>query len=188
MAIHDIMPWTAAEGGHEIIVTAQMEDAATIDTADTSWLQGEVLLLDPTTGNVQVIADGIENVTAFHYIAAAGSGGLITHNNLVEGATPMNVMVPMYPLLGPSSGFFYTENVVTSSDTQLTAAQKAAIFVGDTVGLWRDNTAVAGGPNGTFSVNTAGTGLQVFKKLDAQGRDSDISGAACLAFVIGSNV
>ena len=174
MATQDIMPYDSAHGGHERIVHFHMADSVTDNTTNTSWRAGEVLIQVPATGEISVIADGIENVLVTHYIAAAGSADLIQYHNSTSGAATHAIMVPCYPITGNEGGTFITENAVTSSDTLLTAAQMDALFVGDTVGLWRDNTATGvanNGENGTFSVNSAGTGLQLIRKLDALGRE-----------------
>lgn len=190
MATHDIMPHTSPLGQVNRVVTARMGALTTNRTADTSWRTGEVLIINTAVGDVDVIADGIEDILTTHYIAAAGSEDLIQANNGTSGAATHNITVPMYPLTGPNAGYFITRFAVTSSDTLLTQAQMDAILVGDTVGLWRDNvaTGVAGsGENGRFSVNTAGTGLKLVQKLDTLGRDSDQTGSGTTFFVVTTN-
>jgi len=187
MATHDIMPYESPLGGHDAIVTASTTDAATRIVTNTSFREGEMLLLDVATGCVAVIPDGIEAVTTNHYIAACSSEGLLELNNIADATTPCNLTVAMYPLTGPNAGSFVTKYICTTTDTQLTAAERLLIMVGDTVGLHRDNTATGvahNGENGRFGINTASTGLKITKKLDALGRDADISGEAVAAFVV----
>lgn len=190
MARFDIMPVTDPLGGHARVATARLGALSTVNTADTSFREGEVLLVDTAVGDVNVIADGIENITTDHYIAAVSSEGIITFHGFTSGAATHDAVVQMYPLTGADAPYFITQYAVTSTDTQLTTAQKDAILVGDTVGLWRDNTATGdtnNGENGRFSVNTAGTGLKLVRKLDADFRDADISGAGTVYFVVTSN-
>ena len=189
MARFDIMPADAALGGHNRVSHIRMGALTTNRTADTSWREGEVMLLNVSAGDIDVIPDGTENITINHYIAAAASEDLIAYHNGTSGAATHDIMVPCYPLLGPDAGTFITQYVVTGSDTQLTSTQKDAILVGDTVGLWRDNTATGitrNGENGRFAVDTGATGLRVLAKLDANGRDCDgPNGGTCVYFVVG---
>jgi len=190
MARFDIRPFASPRGGHDMVLHFTTDSTATYLTADSSWREGEVLLQDVAAGDIQVIADGVEAVTTNHYIAAASSQAVLEAKGVASGTATPGVTVPVYPLTGPNSGYFITRNVVTGSDTQLTSAQKDAILVGDTVGLWRDNTATgvaSNGENGTFSVDTGSTGLKLLRKLDAQGRDTDVSGQTCVYFVVGQN-
>lgn len=173
-----------------MIVHFAVGDASTYNTADTSWREGEVLLQNVAAGDIDVIADGTENITTNHYIAAESSQHVLELRGLASGGATPRAMVACYPLTGPHAGNFITSNVVTGSDTLLTSAQKDAILVGDTVGLWRDNTATGvtnNGENGTFAVDTGATGLKLLRKLDAQGRDTVMSGQTCVYFVVGQN-
>lgn len=191
MARFDIMPFTAHQGGHNMVLPFPVGDASTFNTANTSWREGEVLLLDAAAGDINVIADGIENVLIGHYIAAESSQFALESRGIASAAATPAATVSCYPIVGREAGAFITTNAVTSSDTLLTSAQMDAILIGDTVGLWRDNTATGvanDGENGTFAVNTAGTGLQLLRKLDADGRDVHMVGAAgTVFFVVGNN-
>lgn len=190
MSKRDIRPFDSHQGGHTRVYIYLVGGSSTYNTADTSWREGEVLLVDVAAGDINVIADGTENVTTNHYIAAESSEGILTMAGVASGTALPRVMTACYPLTGPDAGTFITRNVVTGSDTLLTSAQKDAILVGDTVGLWRDNTAtgvVNDGENGTFAVDTGATGLKLLRKLDANGRDCDISGQTCVYFVVGTN-
>jgi hypothetical protein len=190
MARYDIRPSDAPHGGHNRVLHFTVGASSTFNTADTSWREGEVLLQDVAAGDINVIADGVEAVTTNHYIAAASSQATLELAGVASGSATPRVTVPVYPLTGPDAGTFITANVVTGSDTLLTSAQKDAILVGDTVGLWRDNTAtgaVNDGENGTFAVDTGSTGLKLLRKLDANGRDTDVSGQTCVFFVVGQN-
>jgi hypothetical protein len=146
---------------------------STSTAANTSWREGEIGLLAAATGDIDVIADGAESVTTNHYIFATSSEGEIQKGNLTSGAATHDWLVPVYPLTGPDAGEFVTENVVTNSDVLLTAAQIAALFPGDTCGLWRDNTAGGvGAENGVFALDTnAAGGLKIVRILDSLGRD-----------------
>lgn len=191
MATQDIMPYDSHMGGHTRVHHFRMGAATTSATADTSWRQGEVLLQNVAAGDIDVIADGTENVTTNHYIAAAGSADLLQTHGATSGAATHDILVPVYPLTGPFASTFITRFVVTGSDVLLTSAEKDAILVGDTVGLWRDNTATGvtnNGENGRFAVDTGATGLKLLRKLDANGNDCDgPNGGTCVFFVVGDN-
>ena len=190
MAKRDINVHAAAEGGSEMVLHFPVGASSTFNTADTSWREGEVLLQNVAAGDIDVIADGVEAVTTNHYIAAESSQAVLEFRGIASGTAAPRALVAVYPLTGPQAPQFITRFVVTGSDTQLTSAQKDAILVGDTVGLWRDNTATGianDGENGRFSVDTGGTGLKLLRKLDAQGRDTAESGQTCVFFVVGQN-
>lgn len=190
MARYDIRPVNSPRGGHSTVIAFPVGASSTYNTADTSWREGEVLLQNVAAGDIDVIADGVEAVTTNHYIAAESSQFALESRGIASGDATPAALVSVYPITGPDAGHFITRNVVTGSDTQLTSAQKDAILIGDTVGLWRDNTATGvtnNGENGTFSVDTGSTGLKLLRKLDAQGRDTAESGATCVYFVVGQN-
>ncbi len=187
MATHDIMPWSSPRGGHDRVLTFRMGALSTDITTNTSFRAGEPMLQAVGTGDIDVIADGALNPGTNHYVAAASSQQLISLNGGTSGAATHNIEVPVWAFFGPDAGYFVTQYVVTGSDVQLTTAQKDAIFVGDTVGLNRDNTATGvanNGENGRFSVDTGGTGLKLINKLDDRGRQSDISGQPTVFFVV----
>jgi len=190
MARYDIRPFESPMGGHTKVLHFPVGASSTFNTADTSWREGEVLLQNVAAGDIDVIADGVEAVTTNHYIAAESSQAVLEFRGIASGTAAPAALVAVYPLTGPDAGTFITRNVVTGSDTLLTSAQKDAILVGDTVGLWRDNTATGvtnDGENGTFAVDTGSTGLKLLRKLDANGRDTAESGGTCVFFVVGQN-
>jgi hypothetical protein len=193
MATQDIMPFNSPHGGHDRIVTARLGALSTINTTNTSFREGEPLLLDVAAGDVNVIADGDSNVTTNHYIAAVSSQGVIETHNLTSGAATHDALVQMYPMTGADAPYFISQYVVTgaASDVLLTSAQKDAILVGDTLGIHRDNTATGitnNGENGRMSFDTNGTGLKLVRKLDANLRDTDGPlGGTCVWFVVTSN-
>lgn len=187
MARHDIMPFESPHGGHDAIVTASTEDATTRIVTNTSFREGEPLFMTVAAGTMAVADDGAIAVTTNFYIAAVSSEGLLDHYNVADATTPCNITIPMYPLTGPDAGSFVTEYIGTNSDVALTAAERLAIMVGDTVGFRRDNVAtgdVGNGENGRFMIDTGSTGLKITKKLDAAGRDADISGQAVARYVV----
>jgi hypothetical protein len=152
-------------------------------TASTSWEVGEPLLLAVATGDIDLVADGATNPTAnLIFIAAASSAGLLQLHNGVSGAATHNIMVPCWAL---ESGCEYVAKWMYTASDVIIAMDPAVIFVGDTVGLWRDDLAGGTGPNaeslagvnGDFGVNTGGTGLSITGYLDADGRHANESGA-----------
>jgi hypothetical protein len=190
MATRDIMPYMSPRGGHDFIVTASTEDATTRIVTNTSFREGEPLFMTVAAGTMAVIDDGASAVTTNFYVAAVSSAGLLNLNEIADATTPCNIPISMYPLTGPNAGHFVCQYIVTNSDTQLTAAERLAIMVGDTVGLWRDNTATGvanNGENGRMSIDTNTTGMSITRKLDVLGRDADISGQAVHSYVFINN-
>lgn len=187
MGLQDIMPFASPHGGHDKIYMIQMGALTTSATTSTSWRQGEMMLQAVGTGDIDVIPDGIEDVTTNHFIAATSSEHELQLANLTSGAATHAWLVPMYPLTGPDAGQFISQYAVTGSDTLLTTTQKEAILVGDTVGLWRDNVAVTLGENGRFSVNTGGAGLKLIRKLDVNKNDTAMTGNEAVWFVVESD-
>ena len=182
MSQFDIMPRSAAEGGHEKERTYRMGGGTTSGAANTSWQRGEVLILDPAAGDVNTAPDGASDPTSaanIPIIAAASSAGLIETEGGTSGAASHRIMTPCYDF--DSAQAYVTRNVFNGNDTNIGPGGSNAmtgVFVGVTCGLWRDNTATGqpDGVNGTFGIDIGGSGFKVSRILDSLGRDTATSG------------
>jgi hypothetical protein len=167
-----------------------MDAAATNDTEDTSWVEGEVLVVDATVGDIGPETDGaIDPAGGLHYIAAAGSADLIQQYNATSGS-PANVRVPVFDFYG--GGEFMTQNVTDTDDTQLGPAAGPAggsgamtgVLVGVTADLWCDDSAALH----HFSLDINGDFFVITKILDVNNEDILISGGTADKIIFRRNI
>jgi len=180
MAARDIMPFVSQQGGHTRMLAFQMGAGTTATGEDSAWREGNILLVDAAVGDINPHIDGtLDPSTGLVYIAAGSSEGLISNavgpRNVTNptAAQISDIMVPVWAFdVGVE---FVTSNVYTASDTELDL--DSGFLIGSTADLWVDDavTTVDGHNHG---LNTAGTGFIITRKLDSQGRDSLVSGAA----------
>ena len=172
MARHDIMPYLSEHGGHRRTVSFQVGGGTTDTGEDTSWRAGNVVRVDAAVGDVNPHVDGAADpADGTYYIAAADSQGLISLNGGTSGGATHLFEVPCYDLADGQE--FVTANVYNNSDTELDL--DTGFQVGDTADLWVDDaTATLDGHNHGIDIN--GDFFTITRKLDALGRNSDISG------------
>lgn len=176
MANQDIIPFASPHGGHSTVTPIKVAASTTFATAETSWLKGEVCAV--ASGAIgaanAVIADGATaHVPATHFIAVNSSQGEMSLYNLASGAATIPVLGSFIPVLGEQE--FMTRNVYTNSDTRI--APTLAMAHVEVCGWWRDNTTSTAAPNGSFGIDTNGTGLIITRVLDANFVDVGQSGA-----------
>lgn len=179
MARFDIMPYRAELGGHVRVQSFQVGGGVTNDTEDTSWRTGNIVRVDAAVGDINPHVDGTADPSdGTYYIAAADSEAVISINGGTSGATTHAFECSVYDLNDGTE--FTTANVYNASDTELDL--DTGFQVGDTADLWVDDaTATVDGHN--HGLNVAGDWFTITRKLDADGKNSDISGATTTAIV-----
>jgi hypothetical protein len=176
MAAYDIMPFTAAVS--RPVLTFRMGALTTDGAEDTSWNVGEVLRVEAAVGDINEHTDGAADPSdGTYYLAAAGSAELILANGGTSGADTHDIYVPVYDMTQGDE--FVTANVVSGDDTQLALTVAAGVVVGVTGDLWTDDAAAAH----VHNLDIGGNFFVITRRLDALGRDADISGAACTRVV-----
>jgi hypothetical protein len=187
MANLDIIPFASPHGGHSVIRAIAIANSTTYATADTSWQKGEVCQL--VSGKIgaanavfpaTVTTAGVHNPAA-HFVSVSSSQGELTIPNVASGAASISVLALFHPVLGEQE--FLTRNLFNNSDTRVVPL---ITHVGDICGWWRMSNATAG-VNGTFGLDTNGTGLIITRVLDANMTDITISGAAGVFVVFKCN-
>ncbi len=181
MATNDILPVVDANGGSARVDSTPIGANTSADTANTSWRIGEVLVVTAASGDIDVIADGAEDpALGLHRIAAGSSEGLL---HKIAGPSPATgdadgQISSNYTLAVGQE--FVTRNVFDNSDTNIGPAGDGTMTsatIGATADLWRDNTAVSDGPNGTFGIDINGDYFTITRILDVKGDDTSVSGA-----------
>lgn len=169
MANQDIIPFASPHGGHSTIRPYKIAASTSFATAETSWLKGEVTVV--TAGAVgaanAVIANGATNHNpAIHMIAVASSQGEMSLGLFASAAATINALAGFNPVLGEQE--YMTRNLYNNSNVRVVPL---LTHVGDICGWWRDNTTSATAPNGTFGLDTNGTGLIITRVLNANYED-----------------
>lgn len=188
MANQDIIPFASPHGGHSVMTPIGIAASTTFNTAETSWLKGEVCLVaSGKIGAAQaVIRDGAADgphVPATMFIAVESSQGAMSLPGIASGAATINWVAPFIPVLGEQE--FMTRNVYTNSDTRV--APTAAMAHVEVCGWWRDNTPSTAAPNGSMGIDTNGTGLIITRVLDANMVDVALSGGTGVWAVFKAN-
>ena len=182
MGARDIMPYISSLGGHHRVISLPVGDDTSVNTADTSWREGELVVLATGSDGIDVEGDGATTPDAdgLSYIAAASSEGLfrtLVGDNTTTGAIDQR-MCPCYQVDLDTE--FVTRNVFNNSDTNIGPnGTNTGYEVGTSCGFWRDNTnpgTVSGDVNGDFGIDINTNGLVITRILDAQGDDIGVSG------------
>jgi hypothetical protein len=181
MGARDIMPLASGQGRPRI-VSLPVGASTTSGTANTSWLEGEVVEVTAASGDIDVTPDGAADPhTGLVYIAAASSAGVLqTKTGGTTAGDADGLLCPCY-VIGPGVEFV-SRNVVSNSDTNIGPAGSGAmtsVTIGATCDLWRDNTnpgTVSGDVNGDFSFDINGDGMVITNILDSQNRPIAESG------------
>lgn len=182
MAARDIMPALSEHGGHNSVRHFRMGALTTDATEDTSWLEGEVLLLDGAAGDINYggvgAAGTISAAGGLTFVAAASSAGLIAAAGGTSGAATHNIMVPCYDMADDQQ-VWVTRNVFDNSDTNIGPAgtgTNLTLLVGMLVDLWVDDSSFPGHVWG-LDLN-AGAHFVVERILNATGQDIGLTGEA----------
>ena len=186
MAARDIMPFVSEHGGTSRIVSYRMGALTTNDTEDTSWLEGEVLVVNAAVGDIDAEIDGAADPAGgLHAIAAGSSQGLISVNNGTSGATTHAITVPCYDIY--DGGEFVTRNVYNNSDTNIGPNGSGAmtgVLVGVTADFWVDDSATAH----EHGLDINGDFFVITRILDANNKDTYLSGGTADKVVFKRNI
>jgi hypothetical protein len=183
MGARDIMPFVSHAGAHHRIVSLPVGDDTSANTADTSWREGELVVLLTASNGIDVEGDGSTTPDAdgLTYVAAGSSEGIL--RTVTGGTTTGDAdqrMCPCYQIDLDTE--FVTRNAFNNSDTNIGPAGSGAmtnVVVGASCGFWRDNTnpgPVSGDVNGDFGIDINTNGLVITRILDDQGDDIGVSG------------
>lgn len=177
MAKQSIIAFSSPHGGVSRVEPYKIAGSTSYSTAETSWVEGEVVILQLGAGVIgaaqAVIDDGPENHNPIiHFIAATSSEGEMSMRNIASAAATINALGRFIPVRGEQE--FMTRNVHNNADA-ITVPTIAD--VGNTCGWWRDNT-TSFGINGRFGIDTNGTGLIITRVLDANYDDIGQTGNA----------
>jgi len=185
MARRDIWPYASEHSGHDRLLHARMGALTTDSGAYTSWLEGEIVVVNAAVGDLDYALAGaggaVDPVGGLHGIAAASSQNLIAMHGEASGAATHDIMVPYFDFYHGQE--FVTGNVYNGGDAELDL-DGGAVLVGVTADLWVDD-AVAAHNHG---LDIAGNYFTIIRRLDALGRDSDISGDTTTSVVFRRNV
>ncbi len=180
MAFRDIRPYSSARGDHTRILHFRMGALTTDSAEDTSWLEGNIMLLSNTVGDIDAHIDGtLAPDGGLAYLAAAGSADLILKNGGTSGAATHDIMVPVYDFTQGDE--FTTANISAGDDTQLDL-DSATVLIGTTADLWVDDS-VATMVGHLHGLDNAGDYFVITRKLDANGRNSLITGETTVEIV-----
>lgn len=180
------MPAVSQHGGHARVLHYQMGAGTTATGATTAWRVGNVLAVDAAANDINLHANGtLAPDIGAAFIAAVSSEDL---QNLAVG--PGNVasitagqiariMVPVYPF-DPGTEFLFVR-AYNNNDTELDL--DTGFQIGDTGDLWADDATTTSIDTVDFGLDINGDGLTVTRKLDADGRDSLVTGNATVAFL-----
>lgn len=174
MAAFDVMPVTSEHGGHSRVET--FSSAAT-----PTYRPGEWVLIS-ATGTIQEQGEVLGGSTynpQLNRIAADDGLNDIARLNDPRFVDPPNTgrMDSCYVLLADTE--FKTRNVFDGDNTNVGPAgafDATLVIVGDTCGM--HVTTVPTGTAAIHGIDVSAAGLVITRLLDAQGRDSALTGAA----------
>ncbi len=177
MSARDIWPFAPNGDAKGPAVRHFQMGAGTTDSGeDTGFLEGNWMVLDTAVGDINPLVDGADAPGPGDIFVSAASSRALKAISLVRDGNATGIariMVPCYDVTDGSE--FVTRLAYNNNDTELDL--DSGFQIGDTFGCWVDDavTTLVGHNHG---IDLNGSGFIVTRKLDAQGRDSIISGAA----------
>jgi len=174
MARWDVRPFTSPLGGTTEAYSFPIADDTTSAGEDSAWLAGNWCVLN-ADGYLDPFVDGTADPgPGTKFISLTDSAGIIQMNNL--GDPVVAGTQALAPCLPTSTGQeFITANIFSGDDTLI--SPDTGVDIGDTADIWVSD-AVATLVGHVHGIDIAGNFFTITRKLDALGRDADISGQA----------